>query len=182
MATTRLMTVEDLANLDDVPGRYDLIRGELIRMSPSGFRHGVCSMRIARQVANFAEVHALGEVPLSNTGFVLSRNPDVLLAPDVAFVSADRLPPADKQSGFLELALDLVVEVVSPSDLFVDASEKLLEYLDAGVQVVWIVDPRRKTVSVYSPDRTAIILTGDDVLDGGTVLPGSQLPLPDVFR
>lgn len=182
MATTRLMTVEDLANLDDTPGRYDLIRGELIRMSPAGFRHGVLGMRIARKIADFVDEHALGEVPLSETGFILARNPDVMLAPDVAFVRSDRLPPIDEQTGFLELAPDLVVEVVSPSDLSRNVHAKVMEYLRCGVQLVWVVEPESCDVTVYLPDRTSRILTGDDVLEGGTVLPGFQLPLSDVFR
>lgn len=182
MATTRLLTVEDLANLGDTPGRHDLIRGELIRMSPAGARHGELALSIGGYLWSYVREHALGKTYAAETGFILARNPDVLLAPDVAFVRTDRLPPDDEQKGFLNLAPDLVVEVVSPSDRQADGHAKVIEYLRAGVQLVWVVDPVNRDVSVYLPDRTSRILTGDDVLDGGTVLPGFQLPLPEVFR
>lgn len=182
MATTKLLTIEDLADLDDTPGRFDLIRGELIEMSPAGFRHGILGMRIARKIADFGEEHDLGEVPTSETGFILSRNPDVLLCPDVAFVRFDRLPPVEGQEGILELAPDLVVEVVSPTDRQRDVTRKVIEYLDGGVRIVWLVEPADKVVTVFTSDRKSSTLTIEDELDGGDVLPGFRLPLADVFR
>ncbi len=182
MATTRLMTIEDLDDLGDEPGRYDLIRGELIRMSPAGYDHGIIVMRIARKIADFADLHALGDVSAAETGFILARDPDVLLAPDVALVQPDRLPPEAERSGYLELAPDLVVEVVSPSDRLRDVSDKVMEYLECGVSLVWVVEPGRKLVTTYNPDRTSKILTVDDELDGGDVLPGFRLPVADIFR
>lgn len=182
MAITKLMTVEDLADLGDEPGRYDLIRGELIRMSPAGAKHGILAMRIGHKVADFVEDHLPGEVFAAETGFILARDPDVLLAPDVAFVRADRMPPEEEQDGFLSLAPDFVVEVVSPSDRQNDVSDKVMEYLDAGVSLIWVVEPRRQIVTVYFPDRTSRILSGDDVLDGSDVLPEFRLTVNEIFR
>lgn len=182
MATTKLMTIEDLAELEDTPGRYDLIRGELISMSPAGFRHGVIGMRIARAIANFSYENSLGEVPLSETGFLLARDPDVLLAPDVAFIRTYKLPSEDQQLGFLEVAPDLVVEVVSPHDRMQVASAKIMEYLSAGVSMVWVVEPSRKLVTVHTPDLKAQTLTVEGELDGGDVLPGFRLKVADIFR
>jgi len=182
MATTRLTTIQDLAQLGDEPGRYDLIRGELIHMSPAGARHGEIAMRVGYKLAAYADEQAAGVVYAAETGFVLARDPDVLLAPDVAFVRQGRLPHDDELDGFLEIAPDLVVEIVSPSDRLRDVSDKVMEYLNAGVGLVWVVEPRRKLVNVYLPDRTSRILTGDDELDGGDVLPGFRLALPEIFR
>lgn len=182
MATTKLMTAEDLWQLDDEPGRFDLIRGELIRMSPAGFRHGKLSALMTRRIADFVYTHRLGDVVGAETGFVLARDPDVVLAPDAAFVRSERLPSEDEQEGFLELAPDLVVEVVSPSDRSRDVHAKVRAYLDAGVMLVWVVDPGSQDVTVYTPDRTARVFVTGDELDGGDVLPGFRLPVADIFK
>lgn len=182
MATTKLMTAEDLWQLDDDEHRYDLIRGELIRMPPANYRHGILGMRIARKIADYADEHELGEVPSSETGFILARDPDVVLAPDAAFVRLDRVPPRDQQNRFAQLAPDLVVEVVSPSDLSRDVHAKVMEYLAAGVKLVWVVEPQREDVTVYTSDRTARVLNTADELDGGDVLPGLKLPVADIFK
>lgn len=182
MATTRIMTAEDLWQLEDDEYRYDLIRGELIRMSPANYRHGILGMRIARKIADFADEHDLGEVPSSETGFVLARDPDVVLAPDAAYIRLDRVPPRDQQNRFAQLAPDLVVEVVSPSDLSRDVHTKVMEYLAAGVMIVWVVEPKTEDVTVYTPDRTARVYVTGDELDGGEILPGFKLPIADIFK
>jgi Uma2 family endonuclease len=182
MATTKLMTAEDLWQLDDEPGRFDLIRGELIQMPPAGGRHGKLAMRIGQMVANFVDEHTLGDVYAAETGFIIRRDPDVVLAPDVAFVQLNRLPPEDQQEGHLELAPDLVVEVVSPSDRSRNVTNKVIEYLEASVRQVWVVEPSRNVVSVYTPDRKSVMLTVEDELDGGEVLPGFRLPVADIFK
>jgi Uma2 family endonuclease len=182
MATTRLMTAEDLWQLDDDEYRYDLLRGELIRMSSATYRHGKLGMRIARKIADFADEHDLGEIPSSETGFILARDPDVVLAPDVAFVRKEQLPPDEEQDRFLELAPDLVVEVVSPSDRWTEINDKVMEYLRHGVALVWIVDPRLQQVTVYAPDRGPRVVTIEDQLDGGEVLPEFRLSVAEIFE
>lgn len=181
MATTTLMTVEDLARIGDHEGRYDLIRGEPIRMAPAGWPHGKISLRIGRALLDHVEHERLGEVCGAETGFVLARDPDVVLAPDAAFVRADRLPPEEEQEGFLPLAPDLAVEVVSPSDSSDYVTDKVMEYLDAGTSLVWLVQPRRRIVTVYTPDRIGRVHGEEDELDGGDVLPGFRLPVAEIF-
>lgn len=182
MVMTKLVTAEDLALPIEDECRYDLIRGELYRMAPAGARHGKIGMRIARPLANHVSEHELGEVFGAETGFILARDPDTMLAPDVAFVRADRLPPDEEQDGFLPLAPDLVVEIVSPSDTARYVFDKVMEYLDAGVLMVIVIEPRRRTVSVYGSDRVARVLVEGEELDGGDVLPGFRLPVKDLFR
>src|ERR1700716_4109428 len=110
------VTADDLASLEGDGYRYDLLNGDLIRVSPAGFRHGRLAAEIARRLGNFLVQHPhLGVVVGAETGFRLSRNPDTVLGPDAAVVQADRLPPPDAQVGFLELAPDLAVEIVSPT-------------------------------------------------------------------
>lgn len=91
------------------------------------------------------------------------------------------VPPHGSRGGFAELAPDLVVEVVSPSDRAIEVSEKALMWADAGVRLVWIVDPRTRTVTVYRPDGAVSLLRGASELDGEDVLPGFRLPLADLF-
>ena len=181
MATTRLMTAESFAALDEDGYRIDLVRGELVRMAAAGFRHGRFAADLAWHLNNFVKPRNLGTVVGAETGFVLARDPDTVLAPDAAFVRADRLPPESEQEGFLSLAPDLVIEVVSRTDRAGRINEKVQEYLAAGVLLVWLLRPRRRTVQVYRADGTSITLTEADTLDGEAVLPGFRLPVADLF-
>jgi Uma2 family endonuclease len=180
--TTKLMTAEELERLPDDGRRYELVRGVLVEMTPAGGWHGENSSEISWHINSFVRPRGLGRVYVSETGFVLARDPDIVRAPDVAFVASDRLPPVRDREGYLPLAPDLAVEVVSPYDRQSDVTDKLLEYLDAGTRLIWVVEPRRRTVTVWTPDRTARILAESDELDGGEVLPGFRLSIAEIFR
>lgn len=161
----------------------ELIDGSVVEVSPTGRRHGQVALLLGWRVAEFVELHALGEVYAAETGFVLSRNPDTVRAPDVSFVRREHLPVDSDagDDGFLERAPDLAVEVISPSNTAREISDKVLGYLDAGTALVWVIEPRRRILTAYSGDRTARIYRVGDVIDGGGVLPGFSLPLADVF-
>jgi Uma2 family endonuclease len=174
------LSADDLAALPD-DRRYDLIAGELIEMSPASAKHGRYAQDLGFFIDSHVREHSLGTVFAAETGFLLARDPDTVLAPDVAFVRADRLPPEETWKGFLSLAPELVVEVISPSDTVSQVLEKVLTYLDAGVQMVITVDPQRTAITVYGQDRAARILTISDTLETGDVLPGFRLPLADLF-
>src|SRR5712691_3148600 len=106
------VTAEDLANLEGDGYRYDLLSGDLIRVSPAGFRHGRLAAEIARRLGNFLVDHpTFGVVVGAETGFRLSRNPDTVLGPDAAVVIGGRLPAAEAQMGFLELAPALAAKM-----------------------------------------------------------------------
>lgn len=182
MATTKLMTAEDLWQLEDDEHRYDLIRGELIRMSPANAEHGGIAAAIVGELRSHVRANRLGRTYAAETGFILARNPDVVLAPDAAFVRSDRLPPREKWNRFLELAPDLVVEVVSPSDRWTEINDKVTEYLRRGVALVWIADPRLQQVTVYTSDQGPRVFTIKDRLDGGEVLPDFRLPVAEIFE
>lgn len=181
MATTMVTNVDQLSSLITDDFRYDLIRGELYRMSPASARHGEIALEIARRIKTFVNEHRLGRVYAVETGFLLGRDPDTLLAPDVAFVRTERLPEPGQRHGFLALAPDLVVEVVSPSDTSRYVSDKVLTYLDVGCQLVWIVEPEQRTVTVWSAGRTARVIMAPERLDGGQVLPGFSLDPDEIF-
>jgi Uma2 family endonuclease len=182
MATTELMTAEDLLQLRDDEHRYDLIRGELMRMSPANARHGEIAAAFVGELRSYVKANRLGRTYSSETGFILARNPDIVLAPDAAFVRSNRLPPLEQRSRFLELAPDLVVEVASPSDRWTEINDKVMEYLRHGVALVWIADPRLQQVTVYTSDRGPRVVTIEDQLDGGSVLPEFRMAVAEIFE
>lgn len=174
----RLVTAEELLALDAESGDYELVEGVLCPVSPVNRRSSRIGMRIGSRLTAFVDEHDLGEVYGADGGFVLTRAPDTVRSPDVAFVRSERLTDdAESQERFLELAPDLAVEVLSPSNHAREMSDKVLEYLAAGTRLVWVVEPRRRIVTVYTPDRTARILREDELLDGGDALPGFSLPV-----
>ena len=178
---TSPMTAEELLDLPDDGLRHELVLGELRTMTPAGFEHGRVAMRMGSRIEAFVDAHGLGVVLGAETGFTLARDPDTVRAPDAAFVRTDRVPAPGDRAGFAALAPDLVVEVVSPSDRAIEVSEKALMWADAGVRLVWIVDQRTRTVTVYRPDGAVSLLRGASELDGEDVLPGFRLPLADLF-
>lgn len=176
------MTAEQLLELPDDGLRHELVEGELRTMSPAGYRHGKIALDLGRRIGNHAAEHGLGDVLSSETGFVLRRDPDTVRAPDVAFVKAERARALSSVTGFAEVAPDLVVEVVSPSDRASEVTAKAVAWLDAGVRLVWVVDPQARLVTVHRPDGVLTLVRGADaVLDGGDVVPGLQVRLADVL-
>jgi Uma2 family endonuclease len=174
------MTAEDLLALPDDDKQYELVEGVLIEMSPSGRPHSRDGLRIATKLLNFVELHDLGEAYGADAGFILRRNPDTVRGPDAALVRKNRLVELDDE-GFLPLAPDLAVEVVSPSNTVNEMSRKVREYLDAGSAMVWVVEPVRRQVTVYTPDNMARIHRDGDTLTGGDIIPGFELDVTYIF-
>jgi Uma2 family endonuclease len=160
-------------------GRYELVKGELIAFSPTGDAHGRKTSRVAYVLWDFMDNHDLGTVHGAETGFYISRDPDTVRAPDAMFYSKERLDPDEEIEGYLPIPPDLAVEVVSPGDSWTEVEETVEEFLTAGVKVVWVLDPKRKTVKVYPDEKT---LRENDTLDGGGVLPGFVVPVWRLFR
>ena len=178
-----LMTAEELLRLPEDEWRYELVEGRLVRMSPTGWRHGRVDMALLRAVDRFVEEHHLGEVCPAETGFRISAEggPDTVLAPDLAFVRAGRAPAAGTD-GYPHLAPDLVAEVVSPSQGRSEMGAKAQRWLSAGVRLVWIVAPEARIVEVWRAGGLACILTVEDELTGQEVLPGFAVAVADLFR
>ena len=180
--STKLMTADELLVLPDNDKRYELIEGVLNEMSPPGTTHGLTAMRAGAILFNFVHQRDLGEVFAAETGFILSTNPDTVRAPDAAFVSAERLPAGDLPAGYLHLAPDLVVEVVSPSDTASELQSKVFMWLRAGCRLVWVVYPATRSVTVYRSREDVRVLGADDVLDGSPVFEGFSAEVRDLFR
>ena len=174
-------TAEELIRIPDDGFRYELVRGELRRMTPAGNVHGRVAMNVALPLAQYVKAHNLGIVYAAETGFRLATDPDTVRAPDVAFVSRERVEAVGEVEGYWPEAPDLAVEVISPNDSHVEVEEKILDWLEAGTKMVLAVNPRRRSVTLYRSQSDITILTRTDVLDGGDVVPGFQLTLQEIF-
>jgi Uma2 family endonuclease len=180
MATTAsITTAEQLLHAPGL-GRCELLRGELIMMSPAGSEHGSVVASITAPLTVFVKQHRLGTVFGAETGFQISRDPDTVRAPDVAFVRAERVAPKPPK-GFFPGAPDLAVEVVSPDDRAGKVSAKVQDWLAAGCAVVWVVDSDAQTVTVHGRAHEPIVLAASDTLVGGELLPGFRMPVAEVF-
>lgn len=180
--TTELKTAVDLYNMPDHGGRNELVQGEIVPMSPASTKHGMIVFRLAFEVGLFTNKNQLGEVYAAETGFTIRQNPDTVRAPDIAFVAQNRIPAEGvPETGFWAIAPDLVAEVVSPNDRMTDIQDKVTDYLAAGVRLVWVVDPKTETVTVYQSLKRVKILVAADVLEGEDVLPGFSLTLQKLF-
>jgi Uma2 family endonuclease len=173
------MTAEEFFALgEDVMG--ELVDGVFVPMTPAGGPHGSINTRITAALGAFVYPRELGELFDGQTGFILRRRPDVVRCPDVAFVAAARLP-GGVRGGPLELAPDLAVEVLSPSNTAAEMLRKLNDYLTHGVRLVWEIDPDARSVVVHTPDAPARWLAIGDTLDAAAVLPGFTTPVASLF-
>jgi Uma2 family endonuclease len=179
-ADTNVLTADELLLLPDDGARRELVLGEVREMTPAGSRHGRIGARILSRLEAHVFANGLGEVYNSDTGFRLASDPDTVRVPDVSFVSRRRADQVGDVEGVWPGAPDLAVEVISPTDSYGDVDEKVAEYLESGCRMVIVVNPRHRRAMVYRPGA-AVLLTDEDALDGGDVVPGWTLPLRDVF-
>jgi len=173
------ITLVRAADLVAHPGRCELIRGEIATMSPAGDEHGFVALNIGGLLHAFVRQHPLGRLYAAETGFWLERDPDTVRAPDVAFVSAARYRRAEGTSWVI-VAPELVVEVVSPSESWSEVEAKTTWWLRHGVALIWLVDPKERTVEVVTATSRRT-LVGDDRIDGGAELPGFSVSIADFF-
>jgi Uma2 family endonuclease len=171
----RLVTVEEYARIPDDDHRYELVEGRVIRMSPPGSRHAVLATRIASLLNHHVEAQALGVV-MSSGGFHLASRPDTVREPDVAFVRAERVPASGVPEGFWPGPADLAIEIRSPGDRRAEMAAKVNEYLGRGVRLVWVVDPKARTITVHQHDQPQVVFERGATLDGGAVVPGFSCP------
>lgn len=178
---THRMSAEELMRLPRGRARYELVRGELQTMSPSGSKHGAVSARLAQLIGNFVEAHQLGVVFGSETGFLVERNPDTVLAPDVSFVRNECIPQSGLPDGYWSGPPNLAVEVISPGDSKPKVADKVERWLAAGADAVWAVNPLTRAVEIYMKGTARRILQADDTLSGGELLPKFEIQVADLF-
>ena len=179
---TTTMTADELLKMPHNNMRYELIKGELFEMSPAGSTHGKIAARIGAHLLLFVEENNLGVVYAAETGFVIDTHPDTVRAPDASFVTQMRIDTLGNTEGFFPGAPDLAVEVISPNDTYTQVADKALEWLRAGTQMVIVIDPNKKTATIYKDLDDIVILTELQTIDGGSLLPGWSLSLQDLFK
>lgn len=181
-ALTQAMTADQLLKLPRDEGRCELVKGELIRMSPASARHGQITGCLHSALHAHVAARGLGVVCAAETGFLLARDPDTVRGPDVSFVARERIPAGGVPEGYWPFAPDLAAEVISPGDTVEQVESKVQEYLAAGTRAVWVVHPKTQSVTVYRSLAEIRVVTGGEFLDGGEVVPGFRIRVSQLFE
>lgn len=163
-------------------GGYELVDGSPVPVTPASPLHGELIVEIARRLANHVIEHDLPGRVLSDAGFVLGleRDPERMLAPDIAYVEKSRLAGVDPERLFRGVP-DLAIEIDLASGKKPGGQQRVIDYVEAGVRLLWVVDPRSGTAVSYRPDGSARLVRENEALDAGEVVPGFTLPLGDLF-
>ena len=180
-AKPKLLTADDLLRLYSQGVKGELIRGVLHETMPAGLRHGEVAAALLAVLWIHIRPGRLGRVFGSDTGVILETDPDTVREPDVAFVSAERLPLDVEISGYCPVAPDLVVEIKSPSDSEQEVDDKATMWLSHGVRIALVINPETGTIRVRRPNLPAVLLTMDDTLDVGEVLPGFSCAVREIL-
>jgi len=182
----RLYTAADLAAMpSEVPSGtvlYELDNGRLITMPPPGDEHGAIEVRLGSALFTQGEERGFGKARSGEVGIVLWRNPDRVVGADALFVASASLPIRRSPEGYLETIPDIVVEVVSKNDTHAYTQRKVEDYLAAGVKVVWLADPRRRTIAIHRPGAEVVVLREGETLTAGEIIPGFAFAVADAFR
>ena len=184
MTTTakKLLTADDLLRLHSEGVRGELIMGVLHETVSTGLEHGAVVMNIGILMGGFVKPRRLGWLIGSDSGILLEQSPDTVREPDIAFISAERLPLDVRVRGYSQVVPDLVVEVVSPSDCPAPVYDKAQMWLRFGVRLVLVVDPEARSIMALPLEGMTRTFTEDDTLDCGEVLPGFSCPVRDIFH
>jgi Uma2 family endonuclease len=179
--TLQRSTASELFEMPDDGFRYELVKGELRKMSPSGWEHGVVVVNITVLLGQYVKVNKLGSCGGAETGFKIASDPDTVRAPDLSFVSRERIPEGNASKKFFTGAPDLAVEVVSPGDTRREVNEKVADWLGAGARAVWVINSKQRGVTVYYSMANVTRLSEADELDGGEVVPGFRCKVSEIF-
>ena len=180
-AKAQPLTADDLLRLHRESVRGELIRGMLLRKTAAGLEHGAIAINLGSMLRDVLRPARLGRVVGSDAGFRLERDPDTVREPNLALISAARLPLDVRVTGYSEVVPDLVVEIIPPGDRPAAVNDKAPMWLRYGVRLVLLVDPDARTVTVLPAAGPPQTLAADDLLDGGDVLPGFRCAVRDIF-
>ncbi len=180
-AKPKLLTADDLLRLHSEGVKGELIMGVLHKKVSNGLEHGEIAMNWGILLGSFVKPRRLGRVFRSDTGVQLEHDPDTVREPDVAFISAERMPLDVRERRYAQVVPDLVVEIISPNDRPLPVFDKAQMWLRHGARLVWITDPEARTITALPQSGPARTYTEDDTLDGGDVLPGFTCAVQDIF-
>lgn len=185
MATVsdKLLTAQEFSQLPDPPdgSRQELVRGVIVMSPPPRGYHGRCCLNIGFLLEQFVRERNLGMVFCNDTGVITETDPDSVRGPDIAYWSFRRLTQIPKDS-YIKEPPDLVVEVLSPGNEWKEIHAKVVEYLTAGVPLVWIVDPETRTVGIYRQPDKGQILHDSALISGEEIIPNFSCQVKDFFR
>ena len=181
MSTTTLMTAEELLRYPEEGFRHELIRGVLHRLPLRVFADAVVVSEIMHHLYQHVKDHQLGTV-VGGCGFELESNPDTVQAPAVAYLSRERIKRIKDRGGYPDFAPDLVIEVLSLGDSIPKLVQKCEGWLQAGALAAVIVNPRRKTATLYQTEGQPIEFSGTDSLMVSSVVPGWKMPVREMFE
>jgi len=181
VSADRTYTPEDLLSMGDVGKGLELVNGQLVEKKLGGFASSVAS-EINYLLVRYGRIPGLGWVFDSEGSYQCFPNDwRKVRKPDVSFIRRGRLPDERRPDGHITLAPDLAVEVVSPNDTAYEIDTKVQEYLSAGVSLVWVVNPRARTIHIYRADGTVELLQENGVLTAPELLPDLRCPVADLF-
>jgi len=182
LSPPRLVTAEELLLMPDDDRPVELVNGELIWMTPTGYKHGHLVGLVYGALRDHVRSTGAGEVLAGEPGFVLRRSPDTVRAPDVAYIDASMIPGPDDELRFIDGAPNLAVEILSPTQSRAEVDAKACEYIACGSRLVWVIYPQPRTASVWRADGTTEHVPPDGYLRGEDVLPGFELRLAELFE
>ncbi len=176
------ITPEDLLKIRDRP-MPELVDGQLVERPPMGMRSDAIASRLGRWIGNHVDSHDLGFVCGAQGSYqVFPDDPRKVRIPDVSFLKKERMPAGPLPEGHCRIVPDLVVEVISPNDQASDLNAKIEDFLNAGVPLIWIADPRTCTIQIFRADGSVERLRTGDSLDGENVLPGFRCEVARIFE
>jgi Uma2 family endonuclease len=181
-ATQLLYTAEEFARRPDPGYPEELVRGRIVSRPPPQPRHGQVCNKVGRIFGNYADEHDLGHVLSNDSGVITERGPDTVRGADVSFYLYSRVPKGPLPAGYLDVPPDLVFEVRSPEERWPKLLGKVVEYLNAGVRVVGVLDPERNTLQLYEDDQPVRILSEHDELTLPGLLEGFRVAVSRFFE
>lgn len=183
MATTEaLMTAEEFGQRPDPGYPEELVQGRIVGMPPPDRKHGFVCLKAGRILGNFVDEHDLGRVMSNDSGVITERGPDTVRGADVCYYSYARMPKGPLATGYGPEVPELVVEVCSASDRWLEIHEKVAEYLGAGVLMVVVLDPEPQTAHVFAADGPPMMLGPEDELVVPGILEGFRVRVGRFFE
>ncbi|MDB5309961.1 MAG: hypothetical protein JWO38_4163 [Gemmataceae bacterium] len=161
---------------------FEFVNGQLRELNVSA-KSSRIGGRLYRRLDEYCDTHSGWAFPAETSFRCFPDDKTRYRKPDAAFIALDRFTPEQYDTeGHISVCPDVVVEVTSPNDLSYDVNEKRQEWLRAGVRVVWVIDPKEKTIHAYRADGSVTLLRETDTLTGDPVLPGFAVPVAELFR
>lgn len=175
------MTAEEFEEVAADLGPCELVRGQVIQLSPGGAEHSEITVNVSARLWQWSRQSKFGRVLSGKPGLVVKRDPDTVRGAEIAYLSYNRLPLGDEPEGFCTAPPELVVEVLDQGISWGKTLQKTGEYLVMGVDCVWVIDPKSHRLHVFRPEGEPAILTEGQTVSDENILPGFSCTVADFF-